>query len=134
MSRYITMTFCGAALALAVAGAAAQNTPSPATVPPNAVGVTPAEAAEAARQAIPRSDTGTVVRTAPSPLERARPAAPNSTGGTTSAAGNGPSATGGLEPAGAPVAPSAPAAMPGPSVDTAPSAPAIRRSPRADRN
>ncbi len=137
MSRYIIMTFGGAALALAVAGAAAQNAPAP--TPPNAVGVTPAEAAEAARRAIPRSDTATVVRTAPSPLERARPSAQNNTTSTTSAAGNGPSAVGNLEPSA--VGPSAPAEVsPATSVDAAPPAPpvspvrAARRSPRADRN
>jgi hypothetical protein len=123
-------------LALAVAGAAAQNAPPPAPTQPSAVGVTPAEAAEAARQAIPRRDTGTVVRTAPSPLERVRPSAQNSTGSTTSAANNGRSATGGVEPGA--VGPSAPAeAAPAPSVDTAPPMPPVRtarRHPRADRN
>lgn len=81
-------------MALATASASAQ-TPMPATgaSAPTTIGVTPQEAAKANRQAVPRSDTATVVRTAPSPMQRA------------SEAMNDTTAT--------PAAPAAPAAMNG---------------------
>lgn len=43
--------------------------------PTTSVGVTPQAAAEAARKAVPRSDTATVVRTAPNAADAARNAA-----------------------------------------------------------
>ena len=53
-------------LALATSGAFAQ-TPAPTTT----IGVTPQEAKEATQKAVPRADTGTVVRTEPSAADRA---------------------------------------------------------------
>ena len=57
--------------------AVAQTNTTPATGTTQAagpVGVTPQTAAEANRQAVPRSDTGTVVRTSPNALDIARSA------------------------------------------------------------
>ncbi|NMM78545.1 hypothetical protein [Acidovorax sp. SRB_24] len=65
----------GAALALAASGAFAQTTPSTSTQPPASVGVTPQDASQATQNAVPRSDTGTVVRTDQSAADRARDAA-----------------------------------------------------------
>ena len=72
MKRQIKLISLGALMAVAMASASAQ-TPTPATgaSAPATVGVTPQEAATANRQAVPRSDTATVVRTAPSPMQRA---------------------------------------------------------------
>lgn len=86
MLRYIKLIPLGAALALAAASVSAQTTaPAPARV-----GVTPQDAAEATQKAIPRSDTGTLVRTAPAPADRASDAmsssptgAPNATAAKT---------------------------------------------------
>ncbi|MDQ3059267.1 MAG: hypothetical protein M3R45_07025 [Pseudomonadota bacterium] len=87
MNSYTKMLPWGAVLALTVMSAAAQTTP-PASAPatpstPGTVGVTPGEAAEANRQAVPRSDTGTVVRTAPSAADRAGAALDSGTTDTT---------------------------------------------------
>ena len=61
----------------------ASPSPSPsASQPTTGVGVTPQAAAEANRQAVPRSDTGTVVRTSPSAADTAR-SATGMTGGST---------------------------------------------------
>lgn len=108
MNRYIQSMPLGAALALALAaGNATAQTTAPATAgtasAPATVGVTPQEAAEATRKAVPRSDTGTVVRTSPSPAERASgalnnagsPAATTPATGTTGAAGTGTAGTAG---------------------------------------
>ncbi len=67
----------GAVLLLSAAGAWAQavNTPSSSSpLPANetVIGVSPAEAKEAIDKAVPKSDTGTLVRTAPSVKERAQ--------------------------------------------------------------
>lgn len=75
----------GAILALATAGAFAQ-TPAPTITPsstPDAVGVSPATAAEANQKAVPRSDTGTLVRTSPSATDKAKSAMDNTTTLTT---------------------------------------------------
>jgi hypothetical protein len=95
-------------LALAAAGASAQTgtAPTPPGGQPASVGVTPQTAAEANQRAVPRSDVGTVVRTAPSAADRTRDAAGNVGAGMTAAT---PMAT-----------PAAPAPMP--------------RRARADRN
>ncbi len=65
----------GAALVLAASSVWAQTatTPSGTTVNPPAtnVGVDPQDAREATRKAVPRTDTGTLVRTEPSAAERA---------------------------------------------------------------
>ena len=63
----------GAAIVLATTGAWAQ-TPGTATTPAT-VGVTPQDAREATQKAVPRSDTGTLVRTEPSAADRANNAA-----------------------------------------------------------
>ena len=62
----------GALLSVAATSAMAQTTPVPSN--PTTVGVTPQEAAEATRKAVPRADTGTVVRTDESVADRAREA------------------------------------------------------------
>ncbi|MEO6322353.1 MAG: hypothetical protein ABIR56_16830 [Polaromonas sp.] len=98
MNRYIKSISLGAVLALALASVSAQ-TPAPAGTAsaPATVGVTPQEAATATQQAVPRSDTGTLVQTSPSPADKARDALGDRT--TPSAApmtgttGNGATAT-----------------------------------------
>ncbi|WP_027995065.1 hypothetical protein [Simplicispira psychrophila] len=59
-------------LSVAATGAVAQ-TPAPATNP-STVGVTPQDASEAMQKAVPRADTGTVVRTDESAPDKARSA------------------------------------------------------------
>ena len=59
-----------AVLALTSTGAWAQSSTG-ANTPETKIGVTPQDAKEAAAKAVPRSDTGTLVRTAPSASERA---------------------------------------------------------------
>lgn len=58
--------------------------------PTTGVGVTPQTAAEANRQAVPRSDTGTVVRTSPNAADSARNAT-GMTGSTDTTTGTGTS-------------------------------------------
>lgn len=84
MKLHIRSISLGALLALAVASVSAQTAaPAAAASAPATVGVTPQEAATANQQAVPRSDTATVVRTAPSPAQRASGAMTgNTTGGT----------------------------------------------------
>ena len=93
MNRYIKLIPLGAVLALTVASVSAQTTaPAGAASAPATLGVTPQEAAEANQKAVPRSDTGTVVRTSPSPADRASDAMsdrPAGTTGTTSGMSNG---------------------------------------------
>lgn len=62
----------GATIALACAGVSAQNTTTDAR--PAGVGVAPSTAAAAQEKAVPRADTGTVVRTGPTAVERAKQA------------------------------------------------------------
>ena len=69
-SMPLSTLLASAVLSLAATGAMAQTTPVPSN--PTAVGVTPQEAAEATRKAVPRADTGTVVRTDESVADRAR--------------------------------------------------------------
>ena len=72
MKRHIKSISIGALMALAAVGASAQTTmPATGASAPATLGVTPREAAIANQQAVPRSDTATVVRTAPSPAQRA---------------------------------------------------------------
>ena len=72
MKRHIKSICLGALGALAAASALAQTAaPAAGASAPATLGVTPQEAATANRQAVPRSDTATVVRTAPSPAQRA---------------------------------------------------------------
>lgn len=72
-SQPLSTLLAGAVLSLAATGAMAQTTPVPSN--PTTVGVTPQEAAEANRKAVPRADTGTVVRTDESAADKAREAA-----------------------------------------------------------
>lgn len=77
----------GAVLALAALSAGAQTgTTAPTAQQPEGVGVSPQTAQEATQKAIPRSDTGTVVRTEPSAAEQTRSAAENATTDTSRSA------------------------------------------------
>ena len=71
-SMPLSTLLASAVLSLAATAAVAQTTPALSN--PTTVGVTPQEAAEAARKAVPRADTGTVVRTDESAADRARQA------------------------------------------------------------
>lgn len=72
MKHHIRSISLGALVALAVASVSAQTAaPAAGASAPATVGVTPQEAATANQQAVPRSDTATVVRTAPAPTQRA---------------------------------------------------------------
>lgn len=111
-SPSLKTTLAAGLLGFAALGAQAQTgTAAPAGGQPSSVGVSPQTAAEANQRAVPRSDVGTVVRTAPSATDRARDAAGNA--GTNGAGSAGTAAA----PAPAP----APAPMPA-------------RPARADRN
>lgn len=136
MSSSIKMIPWGAVLALTLAGGAgAQTSGAPATAqPPAAIGVSPQTADEANRKAIPRSDTGTVVRTAPSAADQTRSAVENSTTSTTTTTTTtGRSASGTLDTTGST---SAPPSDTGRSAGTAreDSVQTALRRPRADRN
>jgi len=118
MNRYTRALPLGLALALTAMGALAQNT-APATTsgaaPAATVGTTPQEASTAMKEAVPRSDTATVVRTAPSAADKAQAVVDNTTGstaGTSTAMGSGAATT--------------------PS--TTSNRPAVMRTARADRN
>ena len=72
VNLYLKLIPLGAVLALVMASVSAQTAaPAGTASAPATLGVTPQEAAKANQQAIPRSDTATVVRTAPSPAQRA---------------------------------------------------------------
>lgn len=120
MNRYIKLFPLGAVMALAAAGASAQ-TPAPAATAsaPATMGRTAQEAAEANRKAVPRSDTGTVVRTSPSAADKAQDALNGSNTSST------PAGLGGTT--------TDRAAMRGAAANGAMPAAATRR-PRADRN
>ena len=60
---------------LAAFAQSSTTSPSGVTQAPTGVGVSPQTATEANRQAVPRSDTGTVVRTGPDAVDSARNAA-----------------------------------------------------------
>jgi hypothetical protein len=112
MNPYLRAASCCALLALTATGALAQTAASPAN-PPATLGTTPQEAAEATQKAVPRSDTATVVRTAPSAADKAS-AALNDT--TTTRTGNAGTGTGN-------------------TATTAPTdRPVVMRTARADRN
>lgn len=96
---YSKLALMAAATVLAT-GALAQAT-APGAMPgasaPAGVGTTPQTAAQADKKAIQRSDTGTVVRTAPSVADRARQATattPAATTTTTTTNGAAPMASG----------------------------------------
>ena len=129
-SKLITLA---AALALGAGGAFAQ-TPAPAmpgSSTPSTVGVTPQNAAEATQKAVPRSDTGTVVRTSPSAVDKAKAAMDNSTSTSTGSTAAMPSGTSGASGASSTNSTNASAAT-APMNDNAKKAP-MRRA-RADRN
>lgn len=79
----------GVGLALASGGVLAQTstaaTPA-ASSPAATVGVTPQDAKEAAKKAVPRADTGTLVRTKPSAAQRAKELADEAKAKTSGAA------------------------------------------------
>ncbi len=70
MNHSIKALFIGTTLVLAASGSWAQNSN---TLNPTetTIGVTPQDANEAAQKAVPRADTGTLVRTEPSASDRA---------------------------------------------------------------
>lgn len=72
LSTPLSTLLVSAALSVAASGALAQTT-TPATNP-TTIGVTPQDAAEATRKAVPRSDTGTLVRTDDSAAQQTRDA------------------------------------------------------------
>ncbi len=80
MHRHSKLIPLAAVLAFAVGSALAQTPTNSAT--PEAVGVSPKTAVEANQKAIQRSDTGTLVRTSPSALDKAKSAMDNTTSGT----------------------------------------------------
>ncbi len=69
-NHFIKALSVGATLALAAGGAWAQ-TSNAVNPPATTIGVTPQDAKEATQKAVPRADTGTLVRTKPSAAERA---------------------------------------------------------------
>lgn len=73
MKNYIKSIPLAAVLALALGSVSAQ-TPAPmgAASATTTIGVTPQEAAMATQKAVPRSDTATLVQTAPSATDKAR--------------------------------------------------------------
>ena len=144
MSSSIKMIPWGAVLALTLAGGVgAQTGSAPASAqPPAAIGVSLQTADEANRKAVPRSDTGTVVRTAPSAADQTRSAVENSATTTTA---TGRSASGTLDNSGTSAATgstSGSAGAPPPGEAGRSAGPAARedsvqtalRRPRADRN
>lgn len=73
----------------------ANTSPSGTNQAPTGIGVSPQTAAEANRNAVPRSDTGTVVRTGPNAVDATRSSsggmqgsAPNATGNNSNIGGN----------------------------------------------
>jgi hypothetical protein len=95
MNRYVKLIPLGAVMALTAMSASAQtNAPAGTASAPATVGVTPKEVAEATQKAIPRSDTGTVVRTSPSPADKASDAMSDRRTGSTSTTTGTPNATG----------------------------------------
>lgn len=69
-NHFIKAISVGATLVLAAGGAWAQ-TSNAVNPPATTIGVTPQDAKEATQKAVPRADTGTLVRTKPSAAERA---------------------------------------------------------------
>ena len=73
MKNYIKSIPLAAVLALALSSVSAQTTaPMGAASATTTIGVTPQEAAMATQKAVPRSDTATLVETAPSAADKAR--------------------------------------------------------------
>ena len=83
--HFIKALSAGVAIAFAAGGAWAQaansgSTANTATTPESKVGVTNQDAKEATRKAVPRADTGTLVRTGPTATEQAANAPSNNSG------------------------------------------------------
>lgn len=73
MNHYIKSVPLAAVLALAMGSVSAQSpAPMGAASAPTKIGVSPQEAATATRNAVPRSDTATLVQTAPTAVDKAR--------------------------------------------------------------
>ncbi|MCZ2496792.1 hypothetical protein GN316_08495 [Xylophilus sp. Kf1] len=92
--------------AVAAASVAAQAQQPATTTAPANVGVTQSTANEAANKAVPRSDTATLVRTAPNAADRTKAAADsaqNSVGGTGTTANTTNASGGGMATAPAPM-------------------------------
>ena len=102
MKHSIKALTAGAALVLAASGAWAQTSTgtsgSMANPPSTTIGVTPQDAREATQKAVPRSDTGTLVRTEPSAAERAGEMAKDAKDAVTPATRSGTAATGNANP------------------------------------
>ena len=127
MQRHSKLISLAAVLSLAAAGAFAQ-TPAPTTMPtstPDAVGVSPQTAVEATQKAVPRSDTGTLVRTSPSATDQAKSAMDNTTSGMDTTTTGTSTATN---------RPSTPPSPPGTMPMNRPAKTTPMRRARADRN
>ena len=84
MKNYIKSIPLAAVLALALSSVSAQTTaPMGAASATTTIGVTPQEAAMATEKAVPRSDTATLVQTAPSAADKARSTMSDATTTTT---------------------------------------------------
>ena len=89
MKNYIKSIPLAAVLALALSSVSAQTTaPMGAASAATTIGVTPQEAAMATQKAVPRSDTATLVETAPSAADKARSTMNDATTTTTTTNGN----------------------------------------------
>ena len=89
MKNYIKSIPLAAVLALALSSVSAQTTaPMGAASATTTIGVTPQEAAIATEKAVPRSDTATLVETAPSAVDKARSTLNDATTTTTTTNGN----------------------------------------------
>lgn len=77
------------AFALLTAHAQAQSNGSDPRQQPAAIGVVPSTAVDANERAVPRADTGTVVRTGPTPGERVNNATSSAADATRNGMGNG---------------------------------------------
>lgn len=120
----LSVLLAGLVLSVAASGAMAQVTPATTnSTNSTTVGVTPQDAAEASRKAVPRADTGTLVRTGETATDKAKMASDKASSNAT--------------PAPMPAA-TAPAATATPNTMTTNTAPAMQRTqpraPRADRN
>ena len=94
MKNYIKSIPLAAVLALALGSVSAQ-TPAPmgAASATTTIGVTPQEATMATQKAVPRSDTATLVQTAPSATDKARSTMNDAPTTTTTTTTNGNTAT-----------------------------------------
>lgn len=88
LSAPLSSLLAGTVLALAATGALAQTSAPATATNPATVGVTPQDAAEANRKAVPRTDTGTLVRTDETAADKARDAMDNTADRANRAADN----------------------------------------------